>query len=413
MEQSKGVESCINIMSLLGLLFLNANVYSQQLPQPDNFIEKVTYDWDTENATWGDTIQWTKGIIENGERIKELEYALYDDSLKYYACKYRHIHAGQIDSTSNHWIYPDGSEQNNFRNHFFYQHGQLVKSDQIYWSYTSMSWQYDYVETWALDEYNRHKYRLTYYLNSGSLELEDSTVFTYTTFGQPETTITYQYEWNGWQPNFTEVISYDMDQRISEHTSWYRNWQGEQTPQDQTKYVYNSSSHLPDTFKLCHWSGTDWLGDVFYANEYNMKGNLVQQNIGPFGGAVAEYYLFDYDDLNRLITQDHFIKSGNGDIGDKRVVYIYGELAGVPVNEDNRIAVFPNPAHDQITVKLPGGYSDSHLEVISVDGKILLRGTVSGNNGLFQILLHHCPAGIYFLRFNHNGQFQSVRFVKE
>ena len=79
---------------------------------------------------------------------------------------------------------------------------------------------------------------------------------------------------------------------------------------------------------------------------------------------------------------------------------------GVSENFRNSIAIFPNPARDQITISNANGWS---YTLLNTNGKIVLEGSISNQNHLLNI--SDLNPGLYFLKFQKEDKVFVIRAV--
>jgi len=67
---------------------------------------------------------------------------------------------------------------------------------------------------------------------------------------------------------------------------------------------------------------------------------------------------------------------------------------------DEAMVLFPNPAHDEVTVDLSGDEGDYEIEIMNMQGQILLtsQSSVESGNNSMTIRLSSLPAGMYLVR---------------
>ncbi len=68
-------------------------------------------------------------------------------------------------------------------------------------------------------------------------------------------------------------------------------------------------------------------------------------------------------------------------------------ILGTPSMPD--LEVYPNPARDQLVIKLPEGSDKSALKITGIDGRIVLKSTLKSGNNLINV--SHLKSGIYIL----------------
>jgi CubicO group peptidase (beta-lactamase class C family) len=74
------------------------------------------------------------------------------------------------------------------------------------------------------------------------------------------------------------------------------------------------------------------------------------------------------------------------------------------------ISLFPNPAQNQINIKVPSQFISSKFIAYDFTGKAVLEGKINSENTT--VVLGSLPAGIYFLRVGHSNQ-QTFKVIKE
>jgi hypothetical protein len=93
----------------------------------------------------------------------------------------------------------------------------------------------------------------------------------------------------------------------------------------------------------------------------------------------------------------------------------FEEIAtGVPSNEESSgFSVYPNPAHDILNIRNNKIQKDYHYEILDLNGKIVLKGFVSGGNYTHQLTINSIPPSVYLLRItNKEGKECQFRFIK-
>lgn len=89
--------------------------------------------------------------------------------------------------------------------------------------------------------------------------------------------------------------------------------------------------------------------------------------------------------------------------------------AGLPVPtgeapvEDNRVAIWPNPATDHIRVRLREPLTDGVLTVLNAAGQVLMQQDWQGREAMLPV--DQWPAGLYWLQINSKTASWSRRFV--
>jgi hypothetical protein len=76
--------------------------------------------------------------------------------------------------------------------------------------------------------------------------------------------------------------------------------------------------------------------------------------------------------------------------------------------------LYPNPAHEQLSISIGAGIHHRVLvEVISIDGRIVIRDYHTLNNGQVKISIQQLPEGIYVCRVKAGEINNAVKFFKK
>ncbi len=122
-------------------------------------------------------------------------------------------------------------------------------------------------------------------------------------------------------------------------------------------------------------SNDDMAGGCSGGDTY--ASNLIYANLTP----GAEYHIQ--------------LDGWEGDIGPSQIEVT--SVSSVHSNLDKLISIFPNPAHDQITIT--GITPNSNVSLIDVSGKIVYRGSFSESYGsIHRLNTNHLTPGVYALR---------------
>jgi uncharacterized delta-60 repeat protein len=103
----------------------------------------------------------------------------------------------------------------------------------------------------------------------------------------------------------------------------------------------------------------------------------------------------------------------NSDPGQRMVSRLYGLNVGVPqLGQPLDLAVFPNPTHGQVQVRLPEGEQGAVLHVIDPQGRVVLALEMAGNMHVLDLVGQ--AAGLYAVRVrSRQGRIGKVLVVVE
>jgi|GEM_PF-2073354 len=86
-------------------------------------------------------------------------------------------------------------------------------------------------------------------------------------------------------------------------------------------------------------------------------------------------------------------------------------ILGVENIDENQFELYPNPAHDYITLKMPGELKNSTADIINIQGQVLKSVSVTNNQKHLDI--NALPTGVYLLRIQSDENQFVKKFVKQ
>ncbi|MBN1143215.1 MAG: T9SS type A sorting domain-containing protein [Bacteroidales bacterium] len=75
------------------------------------------------------------------------------------------------------------------------------------------------------------------------------------------------------------------------------------------------------------------------------------------------------------------------------------------------IKMYPNPAHDKLTIELPGNQFTGTCRLLVYNSSGCLIETLEGSSSPITVNVQDKPAGIYLIRLNHGNKLYNLRFV--
>ncbi len=150
-------------------------------------------------------------------------------------------------------------------------------------------------------------------------------------------------------------------------------------------------------------NGTVTIGDSWYNFESVTGGPsgswTVQDSSVNYGSMTGSFSFCDLtpQTLNFPVVDFNF--------GTVDPTVSFCQLVGVDVTDvDARASLFPNPAHDAITVRLPDPYASVSISVYDMIGRqILPTRTHRPDNGVLKIDVSTLPRGLYSIRWAADG----------
>lgn len=124
----------------------------------------------------------------------------------------------------------------------------------------------------------------------------------------------------------------------------------------------------------------------------------------PFAPNINALYMTD--------TNSVYIAGDDGSIAN------FGGIGGITTTineatifENNQINIYPNPASTQITIELLSPAKNTSIEIIDMQGKIVLSKNTNSHKTAINI--EQLSKGFYFVRINNSNQTQIEKFIKQ
>ncbi len=78
-------------------------------------------------------------------------------------------------------------------------------------------------------------------------------------------------------------------------------------------------------------------------------------------------------------------------------------------NKQEQFFLYPNPAHDLLTVEYPEG--SRHLQIIDLSGKLVQEKAILEEHKT-TLVLDNIESGLYFVRIQADGEYHNLKFIK-
>jgi len=86
-------------------------------------------------------------------------------------------------------------------------------------------------------------------------------------------------------------------------------------------------------------------------------------------------------------------------------------LLGVPELEENKIALYPNPATDKLNISFAVQMPGAEVSIVDLSGQVHIRMPV--NSTQFSMDISSLPEGLYFLKTDYKGLSSVMKFSKQ
>jgi hypothetical protein len=371
-----------SLLSVLGSFFLTLQVAAQEIDfiyfenwTNDQWQPSMRYDYSYDedlflintltrlysSGNWDNYTQTSYSNNDNGSihfyitQLWNQQGNDWDNSQK---ATYSYTEAGDpVQVIYQGWV--SGSWQNSMNYIYNYDGNDLlIKLDIMIWNATSSSWQ-----TSARYFYNNnsdstlHDYLYqTYDAGAGGWSNQNRGTYTYSETKQLLTTYIEAWINNNWQNSMKQNNTYDNNDFL----------------------IHNLTQLWSQT--MLSWQNN---GQMIYENNPD--------------GTVHQYVYQAWD------------TPANDWMNSMRATYTYLPPTGTMEMPAPEIAVYPNPAHEHLIIRLPGGLL-FNLNVIDFQGKSVMNFHNIDNEMIINI--SKLPEGIYFLQLMNENRAITHRFLK-
>jgi hypothetical protein len=151
-----------------------------------------------------------------------------------------------------------------------------------------------------------------------------------------------------------------------------------------------------------------------YTSVITLNGNIITSN-----SAVGNQWYTSASGLIAGATQQNFTMQSNGDYYVMVTVNgctsaasnVISFATGIEKNDAFKgILIYPNPAHDKLTIENDNFIIPIDFNIMNSNGKIIYNSVLNNEN---IIDLSQFSSGMYFIRFSEKGSYYILKFIKE
>ncbi|MGB0932897.1 MAG: M14 family zinc carboxypeptidase [Lishizhenia sp.] len=193
--------------------------------------------------------------------------------------------------------------------------------------------------------------------------------------------------------NFNQTI--DLTYATAANISYYAKWEIE------TDWDYVQ-------FQISTDGGNSWIAQCgTYTNE-GVGGNTIQPGGEPLYDGIQNSWVFEEINLSDYLGEtinvrfyletDQAVREDGFYFDDFSVSY---DLEGsAQLNEENlSLNIFPNPSNNEIAIALPTYEKFGTVEILDMNGKVVLNKIFEGYNNLLKVDVSHLENGFYFVNY--------------
>jgi len=260
-----------------------------------------------------------------------------------------------------------------------YQYNTNEKIEMKYsWSTISHTWILRYKTVDTYDNTGKLNQVLTYFWNVNSWAYEHKTVYEYDTNANKTVETVYNWSSSEWLNTSKIMYNYDVNGNALGETnfSWSSNTQT-WTGSDKSEYQLDNNFDI-STEISSNWNKTTEMWEQSSKTECFYDLNTLTSNVfsdgilnvfGKYKITSAKLYSYDgtnwvYEGLATMYYSTRDFQSGT-----KTVV-------------DDAIKVYPNPASNYILFNLDKMIGQFTVQLVDLQGKIVLNQTTTNNNGI-------------------------------
>jgi len=178
---------------------------------------------------------------------------------------------------------------------------------------------------------------------------------------------------------------------------------------------------IPDTViagSVAIFSVTTTMSSPVYQWQQNAGSGFVNlANVLPYSGVTTNTLTIHNSDMflnatnyRCVITNDpEIFTTPCADTSDAAILII-DDNAGVPQVSAGAVSIFPNPAHEMLTISFPV-YTTGYVQVINEIGQVIAKQLINGNS--CDLHLEKYPGGLYLTKINWNGNTVYKKITKQ
>lgn len=181
--------------------------------------------------------------------------------------------------------------------------------------------------------------------------------------------------------------------------------------------------------KLVKWDLSDNSGINYLTfNDYNLVEAIDRENrvwlistkdkgIAVYNGLDWNFYtIFNSELRSNTVYQIAIDAEGTKWIATANGLVAFNEndlkgTTGLDSRVMNEFDLYPNPAKDFITLKMPGEIQNSTIDILNIQG--IVMKSFSNNVNQNRLDVSHFPAGVYLVRIQSEGNHILKKFVKQ
>jgi hypothetical protein len=189
--------------------------------------------------------------------------------------------------------------------------------------------------------------------------------------------------------------------------------------------IKNIDGYITNAHNL---TAIDYAVNEIFINRYDSSGRICPDySLPEYDSSVIQKNIFIGDEITGVQKSVDDIILTNNKINIQNVNLIEEECLGENSlfatgnkSENDRLSnistsIFPNPAHNTITISIPSVTNQTQISLFNSDGKLLQSFSVYSNSNKYSktINIATYPNGIYVIKISDHEYTQILKFIKE
>ena len=350
-----------------------------------NLTVEINYDWDSNTSQWIDPFKSESTFDANQNLITEI---LYD-----------------WNSTTNQW-------ENSYKTVYTYDTNQNLLTRLSYqWDSNINQWIISYKSEYTYDANGNQTTKINYNWNTSTSQwiINSKNEYTYDTNGNQITNI--DYSWNSttsqWENSNKREYTYDINDNKTLEIGYYWNFGTNQWINSfKSEFIYDANGNLTTEIDNDWDSSTNqWINSYKYDLTIDVTTNISDLFVPPI------YYDFFANKLLSYLSYEWNETTNSWELTSNGVDYYSDITANVnQTTNDKLVTVYPNPANNNLHIKLNNNSNAAIFNLFDIQGKKLITQKVIKNE---PINISHLNAGMYLYSITTNGKESRGKILKK
>jgi hypothetical protein len=279
--------------------------------------------------------------------------------------------------------------------------GQLLTDTTFSWNTSTNKWELTGKNETLYDN-GKKSVMINYYLSSGIWQNSRKIMYEYDTNGNIVLETGYSWSSGIWNNVYKTQYVYDANEIMTEMIYYYSDFSNNWVMKSKEAYTndgFNISSGLDYSWNSGKQSWTQYRKFECFFDLNTLTSNVFSNElIDRFGkNKITSAKLYNYDGTNWVYN------------GLATMYYsTHDNLTGTKTVADDVLKVYPNPASDYITFNVDKMAGQFTVQLIDLQGKIVLNQLTSNDN---MVSIDKLPKGLYLYKVTANSKVYNGKII--